>query len=85
MAVPKLLMLDDPWEGLSPLFTDKGFDALKNLGDQRLTILLVSQKVERSLEMSHSAYVLQNGKISLEGKSGDLLNNDKVRQSYLGM
>jgi branched-chain amino acid transport system ATP-binding protein len=44
----------------------------------------VSQEVERSLEMSQRAYVLENGKISLEGKSGELLNSDKVRQSYLG-
>jgi branched-chain amino acid transport system ATP-binding protein len=85
MAVPKLLMLDEPSEGLSPLYTDNVFDALKILGGQGLTILLVSQEVERSLEMSHRAYVLENGRISLEGKSSDLLNNDKVRQSYLGM
>jgi branched-chain amino acid transport system ATP-binding protein len=45
----------------------------------------VSQEVEQSLELSHRAYVLENGRISLEGKSSDLLNNDKVRQSYLGM
>jgi branched-chain amino acid transport system ATP-binding protein len=85
MSVPKLLMLDEPSEGLSPLFTDNVFEALKILGEQGLTILLVSQEVERSLEMSHRAYVLENGKISLEGKSGELLNNDKVRQSYLGL
>jgi branched-chain amino acid transport system ATP-binding protein len=85
MSAPKLLMLDEPSEGLSPLFTDNVFEALKILGEQGLTILLVSQEVERSLEMSHRAYVLENGRISLEGKSGDLLGNDKVRQSYLGM
>jgi branched-chain amino acid transport system ATP-binding protein len=85
MSAPKLLMLDEPSEGLSPLFTDNVFEALKTLGEQGLTILLVSQEVERSLEMSHRAYVLENGKISLEGKSGYLLNSDKVRQSYLGL
>jgi branched-chain amino acid transport system ATP-binding protein len=85
MSAPKLLMLDEPSEGLSPLFTDNVFEALKTLGEQGLTILLVSQEVERSLEMSHRAYVLENGRISLEGKSCDLLNNDKVRQSYLGL
>jgi branched-chain amino acid transport system ATP-binding protein len=85
MSRPKLLMLDEPSEGLSPLFTSNVFDALKILGDQGLTILLVSQEVERSLALSHRAYVLENGQITLEGKSSDLLNNDKVRESYLGM
>jgi len=85
MSMPKLLMLDEPSEGLSPLYTSNVFDTLKILGEQGLTILLVSQEVERSLELSHRAYVLENGQINLEGKSSDLLNDDKVRESYLGM
>jgi branched-chain amino acid transport system ATP-binding protein len=85
MSTPRLLMLDEPSEGLSPLFTANVFDALKTLGKQGLTILLVSQEVEQSLELSHRGYVLENGRIFLEGKSSDLLNDDKVRQSYLGM
>jgi branched-chain amino acid transport system ATP-binding protein len=85
MSMPKLLMLDEPSEGLSPLYTSNVFDTLKILGGQGLTILLVSQEVERSLELSQRAYVLENGQITLEGKSDELLNNDKVRESYLGM
>ena len=85
MSRPKLLMLDEPSEGLSPLFTSNVFDTLKILGEQGLTILLVSQEVERSLELGHRAYVLENGQIALEGKGSELLNNDKVRESYLGM
>jgi len=85
MSMPKLLMLDEPSEGLSPLYTSNVFDTLKILGEQGLTILLVSQEVERSLELSQHAYVLENGQITLEGKSDELLNNDKVRASYLGM
>ena len=85
MSVPKLLMLDEPSEGLSPLFTANVFDTLKVLGDQGLTILLVSQEVELSLALSNRAYVLENGQITLEGKSSDLLCDDKVRESYLGM
>ncbi len=85
MSVPKLLMLDEPSEGLSPLFTANVFDTLKILGDQGLTILLVSQEVELSLALSNRAYVLENGQITLEGKSSDLLCDDKVRESYLGM
>ena len=85
MSMPKLLMLDEPSEGLSPLFTSNIFDTLKVLGEQGLTILLVSQEVELSLSLSNRAYVLENGQIRLEGKSCDLLNDDKVRESYLGM
>ena len=85
MSMPRLLMLDEPSEGLSPLFTDNVFEALRTLGDQGLTILLVSQEVERSLAMSRRAYVLENGQITLEGKSSEMLCSDKVRESYLGM
>ena len=67
----------------SPLFGIEG--ALRILREQGLTILLVSQEVERSLELSQRAYVLENGQITLEGKSDEMLNNDKVRESYLGM
>jgi branched-chain amino acid transport system ATP-binding protein len=85
MSIPKLLMLDEPSEGLSPLFTSNVFDTLKLLGEQGLTILLVSQEVELSLALSNRTYVLENGQITLEGKSCDLLNSDKIRESYLGM
>jgi branched-chain amino acid transport system ATP-binding protein len=85
MSVPKLLMLDEPSEGLSPLYTSNVFDTLRILREQGLTILLVSQEVERSLELSQRAYVLENGQITLEGISSELLNNDKVREAYLGM
>lgn len=85
MSRPKLLMLDEPSEGLSPLLTSNIFDTLKTLKDQGMTILLISQEVEQALELSDRAYVLENGQITLEGRSHELLNNDKVRQSYLGM
>jgi len=61
------------------------FDTLRILREEGLTILLVSQEVERSLELSRRAYVLENGQIRLEGISSELLNNDKVREAYLGM
>lgn len=85
MSRPKLLMLDEPSEGLSPLLTSNIFDTLRILGEQGMTILLVSQEVEQALELSHRAYVLENGQITMEGRSEELLNNDKVRESYLGM
>ena len=85
MAMPKVLMLDEPSEGLSPLLTSAVFDALRSLRDDGLTILLVSQEVERSLELSQRVYVLENGRIALEGRSADLLCDDRVREAYLGM
>jgi branched-chain amino acid transport system ATP-binding protein len=85
MSRPRLLMLDEPSEGLSPLLTTNIFDTLKTLRDQGITILLISQEVEQALELSARAYVLDNGQITLEGRSEELLNNDKVRESYLGM
>jgi len=85
MSRPRLLMLDEPSEGLSPLLTSNIFDTLKTLKEQGMTVLLVSQEVEQALGLSHRTYVLENGQITLEGRSEELLNNDKVRESYLGM
>lgn len=85
MSRPKLLMLDEPSEGLSPVLTETIFDTLKTLGEQGLTILLVSQEVSQALELSDRAYVLENSRITLQGRSQDLINNDKVRESYLGI
>ena len=85
MSMPRLLMLDEPSEGLSPLLTSTVFDALKSLSDRGLTILLVSQEVERSLELSHRSDVLENGRITVEGRSAELLCDDRVREAYLGM
>ena len=85
MSMRKLLMLDEPSEGLSPLYTSNVFDMLKILRDPGLTILLVSQEVERCVELSQRAYALENGQITLERKSDQMLNNDGVRESYLGM
>jgi len=85
MSLPKLLMLDEPSEGLSPILTENLFGTLRQLEEQGLTILLVSQEVAQSLQLSGRAYILENSRIILEGKSADLMNNDKVRASYLGM
>jgi branched-chain amino acid transport system ATP-binding protein len=85
MSLPKLLMLDEPSEGLSPVLTENVFGILHQLKDLGLTIMLVSQEVAQSLELSSRAYILENSQIVLEGKSAELMNNDKVRESYLGM
>lgn len=78
-------MLDEPSEGLSPLMTSSIFETLKILREQAITVLLVSQEVSDALESSDRAYVLENGQINLEGRSKELLYNDKIRESYLGM
>ncbi len=85
MSKPKLLMLDEPSEGLAPVITDQIFDILSVLGDQGTTILLVSQEVVRSLELGDRAYVLENGKVVLAGTTKELMNNDKVRAAYMGI
>jgi branched-chain amino acid transport system ATP-binding protein len=85
MSLPRLLMLDEPSEGLSPLLTSAVFDALKTLAGEGITVLVVSQEVERSLGLSQRAYALENGRIALEGRSADLLCDDRVREAYLGM
>ena len=85
MSIPRLLMLDEPSEGLSPVLTSTVFDVLKTLADEGLTVLIVSQEVERSLGLSHRGYVIENGRIALEGRSPDLLCDDRVREAYLGI
>ncbi len=85
MAMPRLLMLDEPSEGLSPILTATVFDVLRRLQEEGLTILLVSQEVVQSLDLSSRTYVLENGQIVLQGRSVDLLASDRVRQSYLGL
>jgi branched-chain amino acid transport system ATP-binding protein len=85
MSRPRLLMLDEPTEGLAPVLTDHIFNTLKALGEHDTTILLVSQEVARALELSQRAYVLENGQITMEGKSWELMDNDQVRESFLGI
>jgi branched-chain amino acid transport system ATP-binding protein len=85
MSRPKLCILDEPSYGLSPLMVKEIFSAIRVLRDQGLTVLLVEQDVQQSLEIADRGYVLESGRVSLEGKSTDLLNNDHVRKAYLGL
>lgn len=85
MAKPKLLMLDEPSLGLAPIVTDEIFKIIKALNLQGLTALIVSQEVLQSLAISDEAYLLEHGKIVLKGHAQDILNNPKVRESYLGI
>lgn len=85
MACPILLMLDEPSLGLSPILVKTIFDIIKEINGQGTTILLVEQNVFHSLNLSHRGYVLENGSIAMSGTGQDLLKNQHIRQSYLGL
>ena len=84
MGGPKLLLLDEPSLGLSPLITDQVFDALQELNRNGLTILLVEQNAHRALQATSRAYLLEHGKMVYDGRSADLANDEKVIAHYLG-
>lgn len=85
MAEPKLLILDEPSLGLSPLLVEELFDLIKKLRAAGLSILLVEQNVGLSLEIADRAYVMENGAIRFSGTSQELLASDSLRQAYLGV
>jgi branched-chain amino acid transport system ATP-binding protein len=85
MAEPKLLILDEPSLGLSPLLVEEMFALIKQLHADGLTILLVEQNVAQSLELAQRAYVMENGSIQFSGTAQELLQSDSLRRSYLGM
>ena len=85
MAEPRLLILDEPSLGLSPLLVEEMFTLIQRLRESGLAILLVEQNVGQSLEISDRAYVMENGSIRFQGTSAELLASDALRQSYLGV
>jgi len=84
MSEPKLLMLDEPSFGLAPILVDHMFETIGKINEQGVTILLVEQNVQSSLELAHRAYLLENGHIVGEGKGSELLSFESVRDAYLG-
>lgn len=85
MSKPDLLLLDEPSLGLQPGLVRRTFEAIRLINSLGVTLLLVEQNVHYSLEVSHRAYVLENGRIVLEGKGRDLLSNPHIRKAYLAM
>jgi branched-chain amino acid transport system ATP-binding protein len=85
MSRPKLLLMDECSLGLQPTLVERIFELIKQLHEEGMTILLVEQRVHEALELADRAYVLQTGRIVLQGKGSDLLQSDLVRQAYLGM
>ena len=84
MSHPQLLMLDEPSMGLSPILVQEIFSIIQNVNHDGTTILLVEQNAHMALSIADRAYVLETGKIVMEGKAQELLTNDDVRKAYLG-
>jgi len=85
MSKPKLQMFDEPSLGLSPILVKEIFGVIKKIKEEGTTILIVEQNVKQTLAIADRAYVLENGKIALQGTGAELLNNEHVRTAYLGV
>lgn len=85
MSNPKLLIMDEPTLGLAPKIVNKVFETIKLLNKENVTILLSEQNVRKALEIADRAYILENGRIKLEGRSSDLVKTPLVKKAYLGM
>lgn len=84
MSHPKIILMDEPSMGLSPIFVNEIFDIIKEVSASGTTVLLVEQNAKKALSIADRAYVLETGRIVLEGKAGDLLNDDSIKKAYLG-
>jgi branched-chain amino acid transport system ATP-binding protein len=85
MAQPKLLMLDEPSMGLAPIFVEKIFEIIQEISQQGTTILLVEQNALMALDVASRGYVMETGKIALADDAKALRENEKVKQTYLGV
>jgi branched-chain amino acid transport system ATP-binding protein len=84
MARPKVLLLDEPSMGLSPIMVDKIFEVVDDIHKQGVTVLLVEQNASRALQLANRGYVMESGEITMEGEAKALLSDPKVRAAYLG-
>ena len=84
MSHPKIILMDEPSMGLSPIFVNEIFDIIKKVSAGGTTVLLVEQNAKKALSIADRAYVLETGNIVLEGKASDLLNDDSIKKAYLG-
>jgi len=85
MSIPRLCIIDEPSSGLAPLMVDEIFQIIQGLRDQGIAIFLIEQNVQQTLEIADRAYVLENGRITLEGESKKLLQEELIRKAYLGL
>ena len=84
MSQPSIILMDEPSMGLSPIFVNEIFNIIKEVSESGTTVLLVEQNAKKALSIADRAYVLETGKTTLEGKAGDLLNDESVQKAYLG-
>ena len=84
MAKPRILLLDEPSMGLSPLFVGEVFKIIQEVSAAGTTVLLVEQNAKKALSIADRAYVLETGRIVKSGKASDLLNDDSIKKAYLG-
>ena len=85
MARPKLLLLDEPSMGLAPIFVEKIFEIVVEINTQGTPVLLVEQNALMALDTAHRGYVMETGRITLEGPAADLKTNEAVQKAYLGL
>ena len=84
MAKPKIMLLDEPSMGLSPLLVREIFDIIRDINSQGVTILLVEQNAKMALGIADRAYVIETGKIVMSGTGAELLNSEDIKKAYLG-
>lgn len=84
MSRPKIILMDEPSMGLSPIMVNEIFDIIRSVSESGTTVLLVEQNAKKALSIADRAYVLETGKIVLEGKAKDLLEDDSIKKAYLG-
>ncbi|MCK9363650.1 MAG: ABC transporter ATP-binding protein [Syntrophales bacterium] len=85
MSKPKLLIIDEPSNGLAPLVVEEMFSIIQRLRDEGISIFLVEQNVQQTLEIADRAYVLENGRVTLSGESKQLLQDEMIKKAYLGL
>ena len=84
MSKPTIMLMDEPSMGLSPLYVTEIFNIIKEINQQGTTVLLVEQNAKKALSIADRAYVLETGRIVLDGKASDLMNDDGIKKAYLG-
>ncbi len=84
MSSPRIVLMDEPSMGLSPIFVDEIFSIIEEISSQGTTVLLVEQNAKKALEIADRAYVLETGKIALSGDAKELMTNESIRKAYLG-
>ena len=85
MARPKLLMLDEPSWGIAPKFVAKVLEVIQQVNATGVSVLLVEQNLQKALSIAHEGYVIQTGRIVMQGKGADLLHDERIKKAYLGL